>query len=290
MLKCLEALKDVVKKCIPDVLYLKMQFKRKLGYSLNLKNPQTFDEKLQWLKLHDRNPLYTTLVDKYAVKKWVANKIGPQYVVPTFGVWEKFDDIDFSKLPDRFVLKCTHDSGGVVVVKDKRQLDMDAARRKISDSLRKNYYWANREWPYKNVPPRVIAEEYLEDQRNGELRDYKFYTFGGKPHFLLIAANRHKETGLTFDYFDMEGMHIDLSDVGIPNASGTPPLLPSKFDEMKRLSMILADGIPHVRVDFFDVNGRIYFGEMTFYDYAGYMNAVPQNWELEWGRLIKISV
>ena len=109
MLKCLEALKDVVKKCIPDVLYLKMQFKKKLGYSLNLKDPQTFDEKLQWLKLHDRNPLYTTLVDKYAVKKWVANKIGPQYVVPTFGVWEKFDDIDFSKLPDRFVLKCTHD-------------------------------------------------------------------------------------------------------------------------------------------------------------------------------------
>ncbi len=281
---------NLLKKCIPDALFLKLQFKKKMGYPLDLKNPKTFNEKLQWLKLYNRNPLYTILVDKESVKKWVANKIGPQYVIPTLGVWEKFDDIDFCKLPVRFVLKCTHDSGGVIVVKDKNRLDMDAARNKISELLKKNYYWANREWPYKNVHPRIIAEEYLEDEQDGELRDYKFHTFDGIPHFLLVAANRHNQKGLTFDYFDMKGNHLDLHDVNVPNASGTFPHLPSKFEEMKKLSKILAEGIPHVRVDFFEVNGRIYFGEMTFYDDAGYMKATPKTWEVEWGRLIKIPV
>ena len=158
---------------IRDRFYLKIMFKNKMGYSLNFENPQTFNEKLQWLKLHNRNPLYTTLVDKYEVKNYVASIIGEEYIIPNLGVWEKFDEIDFETLPDQFVLKCTHDSGGLVIVRDKNKLNISSTRKKINKSLRRNYYWLGREWPYKNVKPRIIAEKYLTDESGYELKDYK---------------------------------------------------------------------------------------------------------------------
>ena len=259
-----------------------------MGYPLNLRNPQTFNEKLNWLKLYNRNPLYTTLVDKYTVKKWVADKIGEQHVVPTLGVWEKFDDIDFNKLPNQFVLKCTHDSGGLIIVKSKDNLDRNVAKSKINESLKKNFYYQCREWPYKNVPPRIIAEKYMEDKLDGELRDYKFYTFNGIPKFMLIVSNRNIPEKKGFDYFDMNGIHQNLQDVDVHNSPIGIPHLPNNFEKMKEFCIVLAKNIPHVRIDFFEVNGQIYFGEMTFFDAGGFMKATPKSWELEWGKLIKL--
>ena len=182
------SIKHELLKIIPDSIYLRYAYKKLMGKNLNLRKPKTFNEKLQWLKLHDRNPLYTTLVDKYAVKSWVAEKIGDSYVIPTLGVWNKFENIDFEKLPNQFVLKCTHDSGSVVVCKDKSCFNKELAERKLNDCLKRNFYYQFREWPYKNVPPRIIAEPYVEDQKCAELRDYKFYTFGGEPKYLLLAC------------------------------------------------------------------------------------------------------
>ena len=273
-------------RLVPDKAYLKIRYGAIFGKKLDLDSPRTFDEKLQWLKLYNRDPLYTTLVDKFAVKKWVADKIGEQYVIPTLGVWSQFEDIDFEKLPSQFVLKCTHDSGGLVIVKDKSTLDIAVARKKITDSLNRNFYWQSREFPYKSVSPRIIAEPYMEDSTYKELRDYKFYTFNGKPRFLLIAKGRQGNKK-TFDYFDMDFNHVDLQDECVPNSLKIPEK-PVCFEEMKKMSEILSDGIPHVRVDFYEINGKVFFGEMTFFDDGGFMRAKPISWEKEWGDLIEL--
>jgi hypothetical protein len=283
------SIKELVKSFIPDEIMLQRWSAINLGSRLNLKNPSTFNEKINWLKLHDRNPLYTTLVDKYAVKKWVADKIGIQYVVPTIGVWKTFDEIEFDKLPNQFVLKCTHDSGGLAICQNKDFFDFAAARKTISDSLKRNYYYAAREWPYKNVPPRIIAEKYMEDQKSGGLPDYKFYTFNGTPKFLLLASNRHsKDKPLCFDYFDMQFNHLTLENYWHPNNVYAPPHKPENFEKMKSLCKILAKDIPHVRVDFYEVNGHVYFGEMTFFPQGGFLRLKPNSWEKEWGSLIKL--
>ena len=282
-------IRSIVKNRLPDKYILKREYRLRMGIPLNLQNPQIFNEKLQWLKLYDRNPLYTTLVDKYAVKKWVSEKIGEQYVIPTLGIWEKFEDIDFDKLPNKFVLKCTHDSGGLVICKDKTKFDIESAKNKLNKSLKQNYYYSLREWPYKNVSPRIIAEKYMEDSRDAELRDYKFYTFNGEPKFLLLATNRQsKDTPLCFDYYDMDFTHLPLTNHWHPNNVSNPPHQPQNFDEMKRLCRILAANIPHVRVDFYEVNGLIYFGEMTFFPQGGFLKIHPDSWEKEWGDLIKL--
>ena len=273
---------------LPDSVDVKLLYLAILGRWPNLLNPQTFNEKINWLKLHDRNPLYTTLVDKYAVKKWVANKIGEEYIIPTLGVWSKFDDIDFDKLPKQFVLKCTHDSASYIICKDKQKLDKLYAKRKLSRALKREFYLARREWPYKDVPHRIIAEMYVEDNEDNELRDYKFYTFNGMPQFMLIASNRHIKEKKGFDYFDMNFNHIDLQDERIPNSPVGIPHKPKNFEQMKSLCKILAENIPFVRVDFFEVNGQLYFGEMTFFDDGGFMKAKPDSWENEWGDLIKM--
>lgn len=278
-----------IKKRLPDSWVIKRDFRLQMGYSLDLQNPITFNEKLQWLKLYDRNPLYTKLVDKYAVKQWVVNKIGDEFVIPTLGVWDKFEDVDFDNLPDQFVLKCTHDSGGLVICKEKSSFDYSNARKKINESLKQNFFYHSREWPYKNVPPRIIAEKYMEDSRDAELRDYKFYTFNGEPKFLLLATNRQsKDSPLCFDYYDMDFNHLPLTNHWHPNNVSNPPHQPQNFDEMKRLCRILAANIPHVRVDFYEVNGQIYFGEMTFFDMGGFLKIHPDSWEKEWGNLITL--
>lgn len=287
-----QALFDNIKHCafsrfIPDTLYVRFAYFAFLHKKLDLKNPLTFNEKLNWLKLYDRNPLYTTLVDKYAVKDWVSEKIGKQYVIPTLGVWDKFDDIDFNELPNQFVLKCTHDSGGLVICKDKASLDVDEARKKISSSLKEKYYYEYREWPYKNVVPRIIAEKYVEDSCDSELRDYKFYTFNGEPKFLLLATNRQsKDKPLCFDYFDMDFNHLPLTNHWHPNNMESPPHKPQRFKEMQFLAKCLAEGFPQVRVDFYEVDGNIFFGEMTFFPQGGFLKLHPDSWEKEWGDLI----
>ena len=246
---------------IPDELYLKIIYKRTMKKSLNLNNPKTFTEKIQWLKLHDRKPEYTVMVDKYAVKKWVADRIGEQYIIPTLGVWKHFDDIDFDKLPEQFVLKCTHDSGGLVIVTDKKKLDKDSAKRKLEKSLKRNYYWDGREWPYKNVPPQIIAEKYMTDEVEDFcldggcsqmqkvekcLTDYKFFCFNGIPKIAYISKD-HAENPTT-DFFDMDYNRLPIR-MRDPN-SDTAPRKPECFEQMKELAEVLSKGIPHLRVDF----------------------------------------
>lgn len=276
-------------KWLPDELFLKIIFRLKMRYRLDLNNPKTFNEKIQWLKLYDRNPLYTSLVDKYEVRQFVKEKIGEEYLIPLLGVWDNFDDIDFEALPNQFVLKCTHDSGGLVICKDKSKLDIAAARKKIVDSLNFNYYWATREWPYKNVPPRIIAEKYMEDSTDGELRDYKFYTFKGEPKFLLLATNRQSKGGPNFDYFDMEGNHLPLTNHWHPQNVETVPHMPQQYRSMQDLCRKLASDFPQVRVDFYEVDGKILFGEMTFFPQGGFLRLHPDSWAREWGEMIDLG-
>ena len=268
-----------------DEQYLKIAFWARMGKRLNLEHPETYSEKLQWMKLHDRNPLYTRLVDKYEVKPIVARKIGDEYIIPTLGVWEKAEDIDFDSLPDQFVLKCTHDSGGLVICKDKGKLNQDAARKKLGACLKHSFYWGMREWPYKNVKPRMIAEQYMEDE-TGELRDYKFFCFDGEVKALFIASDRTKDVETKFDFFDENFNHLPFTN-GHPNAD-VPPSKPVCFEEMKRLASVLSKGIPQVRVDFYEIRGKVYFGEMTFFHWSGMTPFVPEEWDYKFGSWIKL--
>lgn len=251
-----------------------------------MKNPKTYNEKLNWLKLHDHNPLYTTLVDKFEVKSYVQKLIGG-YIIPTLGVWERFDDIDFDRLPNQFVLKCTHDSEGLVVVKDKNLLDKKAAKEKIESALKQNFYYIGREWPYKNVKPRIIAEQYMEDHVDGELRDYKFFCFNGEPKLMYVASDRSSDH-VKFDYYDMEFNHVDLQQK-YPNAY-RPLRKPDSFDEMIRLAKKLSKGFPHVRIDFYEVDGHTYFGEFTFYHLSGFMPFRPSKWDDIFGEWLQLPL
>lgn len=275
---------------IPDDIYLKKEFKVRMGKELNLNNPQTFNEKIQWLKLYDRHPEYTMMVDKYAAKQYVASKIGDEYIIPTLGVWTKFDDIDFDKLPKKFVLKCTHDSGGLVICKDKSTLDIAAAKRKIEHCLKRKYYYIHREWPYKNVPPRIIAEKYMTDNvntsTNETLKDYKFYCFDGKVRFLMINSDRNFKTSTKADYFDRDFNWLDFT-WGYEHAN-VRPVKPDCFDEMIAISEKLSKGLPHVRVDLYECNGQIYFGELTFYDGSGFDKIEPIEWDYKIGKMLKL--
>lgn len=266
---------------------IEQQWKRLMDYPLNLNNPQSFNEKLQWLKLHDHNPLYTTLVDKYRVKEWVANKIGAEYVIPTLAVWQRADDIDISSLPNRFVLKCNHDSGSIIICKDKATFDLNVAKELFKKSLKKNFYYAGWEWPYKKVKPCVFAEAYMEDEITHDLRDYKFFCFDGEAKYLFIASERmNKNTETRFDFFDRKYNHIDVTS-GHPNADVLPKK-PVSYEKMLALADKLSEGIPHVRVDLYEINGKVYFGEMTFYHWGGFKPFNPQKWDYIFGDMLKL--
>ena len=259
-----------------------------MGKWLNFKNPQTYNEKLQWLKLYNRKPEYTRMVDKYEAKKYVAEIIGEEHIIPTLGVWDSVDEIDFNTLPQQFVLKCTHDSGGIVICKDKSLLDIDAAKRKLRKGLKHNYYYQNREWPYKDVKPRIIAEQYMEDESGYELKDYKWFCFDGVPKALFIATDRGAANEETkFDFFDADFNHLPFTN-GHPNATRTIAK-PKGFEKMKKLAAILSKGHPHLRVDFYDINGHIYFGELTFYHWSGMVKFEPEEWDYTFGSWIDLS-
>ncbi len=261
-----------------DATYIKLRFRSTMGRHLDLKNPKTFNEKLQWLKLYNRDPRYTQLVDKATVKEFVKATIGDEYLIPTYGIYDNVEQIDFDKLPQQFVLKCTHDSGGLLICKDKTALDPEAARAKMRNALKKNFYPVNREWPYKNVTPRLIAEQYMEDSSTSELRDYKFFCFDGVPKMLFVASERQKQGEETkFDFFDMDYQHLDIVN-GHPNAK-VPPSKPQNFELMKELAAKLSQGLPHVRVDFYEVDGNVYFGELTFFHFSGIVPFQPACWD-----------
>lgn len=268
---------------VPDKLYVKMIFRGKLGYKLNLKNPQTFNEKLNWFKIYNRQPLYTSLADKYAVKKYVADKIGEQYVVKNLGVWNSFDEIDFSSLPNQFVLKCTHDSSGALVCRDKSTFDMKAAKERVDFVMKMNYFYACREWPYKNIPHRIIADEFLDDGSGYELNDFKFWCFNGKPTYMYCTV---KAKDVYENFYDMDFNPVNI-DHGFRRRD--PEFeKPVAFELMKELAAKLSEGIPFVRIDFFYVNGKVYFGEFTFFDWAGLQPFNPYEQDLKLGKLIEL--
>lgn len=274
-----------------DKWYLKIWYRLKYGERLNIENPQTYNEKLQWLKIYDRQPVYTKMVDKYAVKEYVSELIGSKYVIPLLGVWDSPQDINFNILPDKFVLKVTHGGGssGVVICKDKAKLDNEAVVKKLKKCLKYDGYTGNKEWPYKYVPRRVIAEEYMEDSKTKELSDYKFFCFDGEPRVLFVATGRGKHKEPKFDWFDMDFNHILLKTEHPNSDINHLPQKPVCFEEMKEIASKLSQGIPHVRVDLYEVNGQVYFGEYTFFHWSGVNHFEPEEWNIKMGRWIDLD-
>lgn len=275
---------------IPDEPYLKLMFRLKMGKSLDLNNPKTFNEKLQWLKLHDRRPEYTRMVDKYEAKEFIASKIGDEHIIPTLGVWDKFEDIDFSALPDQFVLKTTHDSGGVYICKDKRTLDLYAAKKVIEESLNSNYFMLYREQPYKGIRRRIIAEQYMtDDTHSDEFTDYKFYCFNGNVDCVMVCYDR--ASGDTkFYFFDQNWNLKRINKRGIEAPADFSLPKPACIDEMFSLAARLSEGLPFVRVDLYQSCGRVFFGEMTLYPQSGFdPNYLPDT-DLYFGNLINLPI
>lgn len=267
-----------------DRKYLELKYSMIFKKKLNLENPQTFNEKLNWLKLYYRQPIFTTMADKYAVKTYVEEILGDKsYIVPCYGVWNNFDDIDFNLLPDSFVLKTTHDSSGTVICKHKNELDIEAAREKLTKALRTEYFYLEREWPYKNIKPRIIAEFFLDEHTGKEVQDYKFWCFNGTPTFMYIS---NKGAKVYENFYDMDFCPVNI-DHGFERRM--PEFnKPSQFEVMKTLASKLAKDLPFIRIDFYEIEGKVYFGEFTFYDWAG-MQPFPNNeWDLKLGELLKL--
>lgn len=267
-----------------DRLYIRLDYFSGMKCFPNLEHPKTFNEKLQWLKLNDRHEEYTRLVDKYEVKEYVSDLLGEEVIIPTLGVWDRFEDIDFEELPDQFVLKTTHDSGGVVVVRDKSLMDKKAAKKKLEKSLRHNYYREHREYPYKNVKPRIIAEKFMVDESGTELKDYKFFCFGGEVKFLFVATDRPFDTHL--DFFDADFNHLPFK----RGHSWAKMQLrrPDNFEEMKRMANVLSKDMPFVRVDLYNIKGKIYFGELTFFPASGNVPFEPAEWDEKIGSWLRL--
>lgn len=273
----------------PDKIYLKLLYRLSMHKRLNLKNPKTFTEKIQWLKLYDRKAKYTLMVDKIKVKEFVANTIGKEYVIPTIGVWNSFEEIDFNSLPESFVLKtnCGGGSGGVIICKNKQLLDINDAKTKINNSLKNNIYKTYREWPYKNIVPQIFAEQYMRNSNDEELRDYKFFCFDGVPKYCQVISNRR--TKETIDFYDMNWIHQEFyglnpkckqSDISIPK--------PALLNQMINIAKIFSKNMPFLRVDLYNINNHIYFGELTFYPASGIGTFTPSKWNTYLGNMIHI--
>lgn len=272
---------------LPNKWYLFFRFKNRVGYWPHLNHPRTFNEKLQWLKLNDRHAEYTQMVDKIDAKKYVASIIGDKYIIPTLGVWNSVDEIEWDKLPNQFVIKVSSDSGGIVVCKDKQTLDIEKAKEKLTNGWGKNYYVHNKEYPYRDLTPRIIAEEYKEDESGYELRDYKIFCFNGEPKILFVASDRQKAGEDTkFDFFDLNWNHLPFTN-GHPN-SKEHIAKPKNFEEMLEIAKKLSVGIPQVRIDLYNCNGQIYFGEITFFHWSGMTAFDPVEWDFKLGKMIKL--
>lgn len=282
--------KEILRRasCIlPDKTYIKMKYRMKFHRKIDLKKPKTFNEKLQWLKLYDRKPEYSQMVDKYEAKKYVASIIGEDHIIPTLGVWERFEDIDFDALPNQFVLKCTHDSGGLVICRDKSKLDKVVAEKKINASLRTNYFYQGREWPYKNVKPRIIAEKYMEDGSSKNLTDYKFYCFNGIPKYLYVSTGLENHATASISFLTLDWVFAPFGRSDFKPFTELPPK-PTKFDEMLEIAARLSAGYKFLRVDLYQIENQIYFSEYTFSPCGGMMPFDPPEWDEELGKLIDL--
>ena len=278
-------------RLLPDSLYISLLYKKNVGVWPNLYNPKTFTEKIQWLKLHNRKPEFSVMVDKLLVKDYVAKRIGEQYIIPTLATWNRVEDIDVSKLPNQFVLKWNHDSGSIVICKDKTKFNINEARLKLAPGQRRNGFWYGREWPYKNVKPVIIAEKYMEESTKpdvSDLTDYKFYCFNGAPKYCQVIRDRRSNE--TIDFYDMDWNHMPF--IGLtPHARNglTPVPKPQNLDVMQRICSVLARGMSFVRIDLYEINGCEYFGEITFYPASGFGVFTPTEWDKHLGDLINLK-
>lgn len=275
---------------LPDKMYLQLFYFATTRKFINFKNPKGFCEKIQWLKVNDRRPEYSQLVDKLAVRDHISKILGEEYLFPLLGKWESFDDIDFDALPEQFVMKCNHDSGSTKVIKNKSSLtaeEINEMKEFYSARLKQDFYYAGREYPYKGIKPYIIAEQLMIDETAPEksIEDYKFFCFNGEPKVMFIATDR--ATDCKFDFFDMNFNHLDLVNIH-PNAD-KPISKPEKFDEMKELAAKLSQGMRHVRIDLYELNGKIYFGEYTFFHGGGFQLCHPEKWERQLGDWIDIT-
>ena len=272
-------------KWIPDEPYLRLLFRAEVGQKLNLNNPKSYNEKLQWIKLYDHNPVYTVMADKYLVRDFVRRRIDEDILIPFCGVWDKPEDIDFDSLPEQFVLKCNHDSGSIIKCTDKASFDRQKAVKKLRKRLKRDYYKVTREWPYKNIRRRIIAEVYLEDSKCRELPDYKFYTFNGEVKMIMVTTGR--AAGDTrAEYYDENFNPLNIQ-WGYERPDNPLPK-PALFEKMKQYARILSEDTPELRVDFYICNGRIYFGELTFFDGGGLMPVDPVELDYKLGSWIDI--
>jgi len=271
-----------------DVEIIKRMYHISLHNELDLDNPTTFSEKIQWLKLNDRKPIYTVMVDKYSVKKYVSSIIGKKHIIPTLGVWNNFTDIDFDSLPNQFVLKCTHDSGSYIIVKDKTEFDKKSAKKKLEKGLKRNYYFVGREWPYKNVKPRIIAEPLLNDGSE-QLNDYKIYCFNGIPKYCQVIGNRSKD--ITIDFFDLDWRHQPFIGLNPLSRNSIVEIQRPRYLElMIKFSGMLSKDTYFCRIDFYEVNNKLYFGEITFYPLSGFGFFRPSEWNTIIGNLIELPM
>lgn len=273
---------------LDDREYISRQFEYHYGYRPDLNNPRTLSEKLQWIKLYDRKPEYERYVDKYEVKKYVADKIGERYIIPTLGIYDSFDEIDLRKLPQQFVLKCTHDSGSVRICEEIEHFDLDEAKNFLSERLTRNFYWWGREWPYKNVKPRIIVEKYLTDTSGVQVYDYKVLCFEGEPYLIEVIRNRFTDN-LTQDFYDVNWNKTEIYQDKMP-MSDSLVSRPVNLNEMLALSRKLAQGIHCIRVDWYDIDGQLFFGELTFFDTSGFSAFCPESAERRLGDLIKLPL
>lgn len=291
-------MKALIKKLthiIPDKLYIAIRWRKRMGYWMDFKNPVSFNEKIQWLKLNDHKEIYPQLVDKYRVRAYIKDSIGEEYLIPLLGVYDSYDEIDFDALPDQFVLKCNHDSGGLVICRDKQALDHEKAKNKITASLKRNYYWHTREWAYKKVQPKIIAEKYVTDgavsvDGNTDLVDYKFFCFGGKPEFLNISKGLENHKTAQMAFLDLNGkpMPFQRSDY---DRMEEDVILPDNFAEMCSLAEKIAQNldIPFIRVDLYSIEGKTFFSELTLYPCAGMIPIEPKEWDVKLGAWIDLS-
>lgn len=270
---------------IPNKPYLKMVYKIKTGKKLNLDDPKTFCDKLNWLKLNNIHPEYTDLVDKVKVREYVNNIMGRDMFFPLYGTWDHYSDIDFDKLPDKFVLKCNHDSASVNVIKDKSRINHKELERFYEGRLKINPYNMGREYPYKDVKPKIIAEKFMVPDGENDINDYKFFCFDGKPELMFVATDRSEDC--RFDFYDMDFNHLDIENIH-PN-SDKPIAKPEKFEEMKELAAKLTQGFKFVRLDLYEINGEIYFGEYTFFHAGGFWPFYPEKYEKIFGDLINLD-